>query len=271
MTGRGFAFAGALLAAVAVHAGVFAIWEPTLSGGAQSAGADGAALVSVAPSSAAMEARVADWERPPEATTAQPQMPQPEAPPEATPPKPQDTPPRIAATSPALSAPPAPDAALPAQADPAPPKVPRPMAKPKPPAPKVPTKEKASRPAQAQPDLRAKGQGGTAAAGNNQTAPSATLSAGQVRSLMGAWGGQIRARIERHKIPPEGVGAGRVLLALNVARDGRLLGVSVAKSSGKAALDRAAVDAVRRAGRFPAAPKGLGEQSYSFTLPMAFR
>ncbi|MBD3805099.1 MAG: TonB family protein, partial [Thioclava sp.] len=103
------------------------------------------------------------------------------------------------------------------------------------------------------------------------SAPAATLSAGQIRSLMGSWGGQIRARVERHKTPPAGAGAGRVVVALNVARDGRLLGAAVAKSSGNAALDQAALDAVRRAGRFPVAPQGLAKARYSFTLPMTFR
>ncbi|KEO56118.1 TonB family protein [Thioclava pacifica] len=279
MTARGLAFVGALLAALGVHAGVLAIWEPAPSGGAQSSGDGGEALVSLAPASAAMEAMVAEWERPPELETSEPEMAEPvppEAQPESAEPQPQDQP-RIAAPS-ALTAPPAPDAPLPAQADPATPEMPRPLAKPAPPETKratpkalAPRKLQPSQPSQARPEQVAKGQGARGAAGDNQNAPAATLSAGQIRSLMGSWGGQIRARIERHKTPPAGAGAGRVTVAITVARDGRLLGVAVAKGSGNAALDQAALDAVRRAGRFPAAPRGLSKPQYSFTLPMVFR
>ncbi|OOY13015.1 hypothetical protein BMG00_04185 [Thioclava marina] len=279
MTARGLAFAGALLAALGVHAGVLAIWEPAPSGGAQSSGEGGEALVSLAPASAAMEAMVAQWERPPALETSEPKMAEPvppEAQPESAEPQPQDQP-RVAAPS-ALTAPPAPDAPLPAQADPAPPETPRPLAKPvqpetKPVRPKAPAprQPEPSQPSRAQPKQLATGQGANGAAGDNQSAPAATLSAGQIRSLMGSWGGQIRARVERHKTPPAGAGAGRVVVALNVARDGRLLGAAVAKSSGNAALDQAALDAVRRAGRFPAAPQGLAKARYSFTLPITFR
>ncbi|OOY17795.1 TonB family protein [Thioclava sp. DLFJ4-1] len=280
MTLRGLAFAGALGAALAVHAGALMVWEPAPEGGAQSAGDGGDALVSLAPSSPSMAARVAEWERPPEVETeiaaAQPEAPTaPEAP--EAPTEPTETAPQTAA-APTLTAPPAPDAALPEQAEPAPPDMPRPEAKPTPPAPKpakpkpkAPAKKQASQPAAAQPKQQAKGQGEKGAAGDRRAAPAATLSAGQIRSLMGSWGGEIRARIERAKQTPSGAGAGRVVVALNIARDGRLIGASVAQSSGHAALDRAALDAVRRAGRFPAAPQGLSKPSYSFSLPMAFR
>ncbi|WGT50802.1 cell envelope integrity protein TolA [Thioclava nitratireducens] len=277
MTERGLAFAGALGAALAVHAGVLLVWEPAPAGGAQSAGDGGDALVSLAPSSPSMAARVAEWERPPEVETEVAAT-QPEAPTAPNAPKAPNEPielaPQVAA--PTMTTPPAPDAALPEQADPAPLDTPRPKAKPTPPAPKpaqpkAPAKQQASQPAPAQPKQQAKGQGDRGAAGDRRTAPAATLSAGQIRSLMGSWGGDIRARIERAKQTPSGAGAGRVIVALNIARDGRLIGASVAQSSGNATLDRAALEAVRRAGRFPAAPQGLGKPSYSFSLPMAFR
>ncbi|OWY17120.1 hypothetical protein B6V73_09770 [Thioclava sp. JM3] len=277
MTARRLAFAGALGAALAVHAGVLLVWEPAPAGGAQSAGDGGDALVSLAPSSPSMAARVEEWERPPEVETEVAAT-QPEAPTAPNAPKAPNEPielaPKVAA--PTMTAPSAPDAALPEQADPAPLDTPRPKAKPTPPAPKpaqpkAPAKQQGSQPAPAQPKQQAKGQGDRGAAGDRRTAPAATLSAGQIRSLMGSWGGDIRARIERAKQTPSGAGAGRVIVALNIARDGRLIGASVAQSSGNATLDRAALEAVRRAGRFPAAPQGLGKPSYSFSLPMAFR
>jgi protein TonB len=86
---------------------------------------------------------------------------------------------------------------------------------------------------------------------------------------MAQWGGQIMARIERAR--PRVQGTGQVTLALQVARSGQLAGLTVARSSGDPALDQAALTAVRRAGRFPAAPDGLTEASYGFSLPIRFR
>jgi protein TonB len=150
--------------------------------------------------------------------------------------------------------------------------MPRPVAKPKPqPKPAAKTAPKASRASQAAPEQQAKGAGGGVAAGQQGNARAATLSPGQTRAAMASWGAQIRAQIERAKLPPAGAGAGRVIVILRVARTGQLLSVSLAQSSGNGALDRAAVQAVRRAGRFASAPKGLEARSYAFDLPMAFR
>ena len=87
---------------------------------------------------------------------------------------------------------------------------------------------------------------------------------------MAEWGAAIRARIERRKsYPVEAKGkAGKVTLRLVVGPDGRLSSVAVAKSSGSAALDAAALRAVKVAGRFPRAPAGLG--TGSFSLPITF-
>lgn len=88
--------------------------------------------------------------------------------------------------------------------------------------------------------------------------------------LIGEWGAHIRASIERQKRFPRGVRAGgQVDLRIVVGIDGVLSTVTVTRSSGIEALDRAAVDAVRRA-RLPRAPKDLAAQPYSFNLPMAF-
>lgn len=112
-------------------------------------------------------------------------------------------------------------------------------------------------------------QGQTAGHKNETTA--ATLNASQQRSLVAQWGGSIRAQVERRKRYPNGASASATaVVRLSVAPQGRLLGVGLARSSGDARLDQAALDAVRRA-RIPAAPKGLANASYSFDLPLAFR
>ena len=135
-----------------------------------------------------------------------------------------------------------------------------------PPAPRQ--QAEASTPTPAQ---RAQGQGGGSSAGANAPASaSATLSASARQSLMAEWGGAIRASVERRKRYPGGTRAsGRVVLSVAVATDGRLAGVGIAHSSGHAALDRAAVQAVQRA-RIPRAPGGLGPGPHRFNLPMSF-
>ncbi|TDE38291.1 energy transducer TonB family protein [Antarcticimicrobium sediminis] len=187
--------------------------------------------------------------------------------------------PEIAAPSPVLSsrqrsaptpeAPPAPvtprapDLAEARQLPPPPPAPPKPreIAPPKP-------AQQASAAVQSQ---QAAGRGGGAQAGNGNRSDRAALSPGQRNSLIAAWGAQITNRIERTKRAPRGLRkGGRVVLRLQVSRAGQLQSVSVRQSSGNAELDAAAIRAVRRAKRFPAAPEGLNKPFYSFSLPVRF-
>lgn len=154
---------------------------------------------------------------------------------------------------------------------PQPPKLPQAAAPPPPPPepPKPVRRAETARPssagAQAQ---RAAGSGGSPQAGTAGQSQAATLSPGQRKSLMASWAAQIRSRIERRQ---RGVALrGRVIVNLRVGRDGTLLGVALQRSSGHADLDEAALNAVRRAGRFPPAPKGLDAQSYLFEVPLSF-
>ncbi|MCB6177205.1 energy transducer TonB [Rhodobacter sp. Har01] len=202
-----------------------------------------------------------------------------------TPPAAEDATPALAATaevpdprpSIALPQPPRADAApaLPPAplAAPPPEPVPEPKAKPKPkPKPAAKPAPKAPRPAAAPEALaaaRAAGTGQGAVSGAAGSAGDPGLTKGKIADLKAAWGAKIRSRVESRKFA---VGAaGTVKVRLTVARTGRLLAVSVVASSGVAALDRAAVKAVKAAGNFPAAPKGLAEDSYSFTLPIRFQ
>ncbi|MCU0901614.1 MAG: energy transducer TonB [Cypionkella sp.] len=160
---------------------------------------------------------------------------------------------------------------------------PRDLARPKPaPEPKAqPQPREAAKPAATAPRQtasagqaaqRAAGTGGGAQAGDSGSAQAATLSKARVNDLKAGWGATIRARIERRKSYPAAArgASGSVTVRLTVSRTGQLAGVSVAKSSGNAALDQAALRAVQAAGSFPAAPKGLTDASYAFTLPMKF-
>jgi len=247
--------------------------------GADSAGQAGQAVVSVEAASQTAAEMVERWERPPEvaAQIDAPETVQPPDPP-IQPPGPVMAKPIQRTPMPGLSMPQtdtAPDARV-AKAPPPPPK-PEPKArppkerpapakakpKPKPePAPKTPPRKA----------TQASGSGGGANAGEAQSSRAATLSKGQIQSLAAQWGAQIRRKIERRKRYPSGArgASGTVTLRIAVSRAGALRGVSITRSSGHSALDKAAVRAVKAARRFPAAPKALTNSSYSFTLAMQF-
>lgn len=275
----------ALGAALALHLGAFAL-APN-RGGAAASGDGGAALVSLEAAAPGVAAMVAAWDRPPAAMQAAPlamtppeapdaalALPAPAAPPvlaEAVP-RPALTPPvdlpPVAEAAPA-SPPPPPAPQADALADP-PPAL-RPKARPEQPAERA-TTARNSTPSPGQAAQRAAGSGSGERAGREGQAEAATLSQSAAQDLRAAWGAKIRARIEGRKRYPAGAGrvSGTVTLRLTVSRSGVLEAVSVATSSGHAALDEAALRAVRAAGRFSAAPQGLGQASYSFTLPMTF-
>ena len=116
------------------------------------------------------------------------------------------------------------------------------------------------------------GSGGETAAPIRAPQPAPGPSAGQLRSAQAQWAAAIDARIQRQARRPAGAPSGAARVRIAVAPSGRVVGVSLAASSGSPALDRAAVAAVQRVGRFPAAPQVLhGRQaSYGFTLTVRF-
>ena len=67
---------------------------------------------------------------------------------------------------------------------------------------------------------------------------------------------------------PRVAAAGTALVAFRVAPTGALAGVSLARSSGSARLDRAALTVVRRAAPFPAPPRGAQRR---FSIEIAGR
>lgn len=120
---------------------------------------------------------------------------------------------------------------------------------------------------------KAAGAGGGASAGEGGSAKAGTVSKAKAKSLKAEWGASIRSKIERRKTYPKAAkgASGTVTVRLTVSASGALKSVTVNSSSGNAALDAAAVKAVKAAGRFPAAPKGLADGSHGFTLPMTFQ
>ncbi|TRW96007.1 TonB family protein [Paracoccus sp. M683] len=106
------------------------------------------------------------------------------------------------------------------------------------------------------------GGGGTAAAAQQRAAANAP-------QLTAQWGAQIRSCISRRARAPSSLRqGGQVALSLRVGRNGAIQAVGIAGSSGNPQLDQAVLQAAQRVGRCPAAPRGLENASYSFTLPI---
>jgi protein TonB len=77
-----------------------------------------------------------------------------------------------------------------------------------------------------------------------------------------------RSRIAQDS--PEAVAGGLVVARLTVARDGRLVGESLVKSSGSAELDRGVMTAIRRAAPFAPLPADLAQDRYTFVVPINY-
>ena len=206
-----------------------------------------------------------------------PTPPQAEAPELAAPQPPEIAPRPAAPDAPARPQPAAPtlpqiaqDAAPPAEDGLAPAQSLRPVSRPDRQIAAQPAKPAAQPSAGARPAQKAQGQGGTKRAGAATPKQAAGPGKAQVQQMMAQWGGRVRASVERNKRYPRGTRAeGRVTLRITLSHTGKLQGASVVRSSGHAALDRAALAAVQRT-RFPAAPKGMPAGSHRFNLPVAF-
>ncbi|MBC7132476.1 MAG: TonB family protein [Roseovarius sp.] len=249
---RGLEFAGFVALAAAVHAGIWSAASQDAGAGGGGGGDGGRHMATMSAASPQMTALIAAWERPVAVEASAPAPPQPLTAPEAPPPARPAT-----DGAPALSPPPEapPEAPRPS----APPQIDRRLAAP----PRAPAP--APRPAQS-----ALGDRTGPSAGRAEAQAPARRDDARNAGLMGQWGGAIRARIERQKRYPSGTRAqGTAHLLLDMGGDGRLLSVTVARSSGDARLDAAALDAVRRA-RLPAKPDGLPGDRHRFALPVAF-
>lgn len=277
MTGARLQAAAALILALGLHLGAFAL-RPGPAG-ASGSGAGGADMISLQAAGPSVSDMVAAWDAPPD-TPALSELAVPATPEMAPPALPETALNDVAPALPSLTPPPLSPAlpdALP-QADTAPAPPPPPAVKPRPrPAPPAPDPVAEPRPEQPAPSDSsaaqvAAGTGGGAVAGEDGQAQAPSLSQGRINDLTANWGAKIRARIEKRKRYPLGAdgASGTVTVRLTVTRSGALAGLSIAASSGNAALDEAAIKAVRAAGRFPAAPEGLTQDSISFTLPMRF-
>jgi periplasmic protein TonB len=88
------------------------------------------------------------------------------------------------------------------------------------------------------------------------------------------WHKRIFARIQRHKAYPPSARArgekGVVQVAFSIDRQGHLVSSRVARVSGHAALDQAAMATLEKAQPFPPPPADTPGEEFSFTVPVEF-
>jgi len=88
------------------------------------------------------------------------------------------------------------------------------------------------------------------------------------------WKRQVVALIERNKRAPAAQARGAhgiVQLSFSLDRQGHVIASRIAKSSGSAALDEAAVELLRRAGTFPPPPPEMPGAQIDLTIPIRYR
>lgn len=87
-----------------------------------------------------------------------------------------------------------------------------------------------------------------------------------------AWRRGLVAHIERQKrAMANATRAADVVVRFTIDHRGRLLALDIAKGSGDARYDQAALDIVRRADPMPPPPPDLPEQNLNFRIPISFR
>ncbi|MEM9029936.1 MAG: TonB family protein [Pseudomonadota bacterium] len=92
-----------------------------------------------------------------------------------------------------------------------------------------------------------------------------SASAGAVAS----YAARVRARILANR--PRGVARGRVVVSFGLSTGGGLRYARVSRSSGSAAVDRAALAAVRRSSPFPRPPAGASSRQLRYSIAFTFR
>jgi protein TonB len=118
-------------------------------------------------------------------------------------------------------------------------------------------------------DAQTKKKGGAASRASAATKPGASRASASTGDIAG-YAARVRARVAGNK--PSGGGLkGTPTVSFGVSQSGGLSFVRLKRSSGVAALDQAAMGAVRRAAPFPPPPPGVSASRLSFTMPIYFR
>lgn len=83
--------------------------------------------------------------------------------------------------------------------------------------------------------------------------------------------GLVQRKLERAKKRVHVAAKGTVIVSFTISANGSVVNLRVRKSSGKPAIDKGALDIVRRASPFPAIPAETGLNSYPVSVPMTFK
>lgn len=114
-------------------------------------------------------------------------------------------------------------------------------------------------------------QGGASARGTDDTAQAASAAAAASPGVVRDYAKAVVNALSKAKPKAPGGGAlGTVKVSFVIGREGEVAELRITKSSGRDALDNAALDAVRRA-RFPAPPAGLTTAQLTYEVPYHFR
>jgi len=93
------------------------------------------------------------------------------------------------------------------------------------------------------------------------------------QKIKATWQKELVAHLDRHKRYPAGETqqSAEIVVSFTLDRLGHVLSASIAKSSGNAAFDEAAIAMVRRSDPVPQPPAALADMTLSFTVPVIFR
>ena len=156
------------------------------------------------------------------------------------------------------------------EAEPEPEPAPKPVAKKpaeKKPAPEKPVRKEAKK-KPVQPAVAAKASANDAP---KKAAPRPTEGAKSSGESPARWQSRVNAHLNRFKRYPAGEReTGQAAVRFSIDPSGRVLSAALARSSGNAALDRAAVEMVRRASPVPAPPPAIARSRMSLTVPVRF-
>jgi protein TonB len=120
-----------------------------------------------------------------------------------------------------------------------------------------------------EPQKASKRQGGATTKATAGNAPSGGRASASQGSLL-TYAAQVRARVADNK--PAGSGSrGTAVIVFGVTTSGGLAYANVAKTSGIASLDQAALSAVRRAAPFPDPPAGASPAQLRFSIALYFQ
>ena len=82
--------------------------------------------------------------------------------------------------------------------------------------------------------------------------------------------GKVRSKLARIARSVRAKGRGEVVVAFAVGSNGGVRSARVARSSGVASVDQAALQAIRKASPFPPIPENAGRSTWEFSIPLAF-